>query len=57
MTHTQGKKLWRVFSRTPRTTWVELNAFDNEKDARDLVREILNSGGHEAMIETDEGQS
>lgn len=46
--------MWHVYARTPRTTWVELNAFDNEADARALVKDVLDGGGHEVMMETSE---
>lgn len=49
----ENKMLWRVFARTNRTDWVELNAFDNEKEARELASEVLNSGGTEVKIECD----
>lgn len=45
--------LYKVFARTKRTDWVEINAFESEDEARTLMREIINSdAGTEVMMET-----
>jgi hypothetical protein len=50
--------LYKVFARTKRTDWVEINAFETKDEAVSLMREIVNGDvGTEAMMETHEQAS
>lgn len=43
--------LYKVFARTRRTDWVEINAFESKDEAMTLAREVLSDVGTEVMIE------
>ena len=44
--------LYKVFARTRRTTWVEVNAFESKDEAVALSREIVRAdAGTEVMVE------